>query len=181
MSVDALDLSNEDVLKALIAEVRNTTIVSVYYGIANYQHRPYHYEGFHLCDFGVFFKLSNGGWLNWVWVEEKEDGDYGIEISQINLIGRLSVEANFIEVSDSVEWRALLRKRITKVEFEISEFGVYEHINRMKLEFEDKTVVSICSIEEPDPYRLPSLDSLRFGKDWTIVIFDELVLQKLVF
>jgi len=176
--IGGINTSNEQMFSEAVNSAEGQKIDQVYYGIVNYQERPYHFDGFHLCDQAVLIKLSNGKWLNWVWVEEGYYQTSEINISTLDIRNKLLDEYTEVKnVSESNEWKNLVGKRIDSIKFKTVEINGNKHISDLKLTIDNKHV-SICAIDEPDPFKLPKLGGMPYSANWTIVVFDDKILEE---
>ena len=179
-------------------KLEGLSIEKVTYVIHNYRERSNRYEGFHLVDAAIFLKLSNGKVLSWLWNEDGSEVDYGyyysfclgdlsealkkshVEgIAYLKEIGKYfqGVEAEWIDVSDTKEWKRFLGKPIVSVDYRsVIHKDKREHLADVIFKFKDDKI-SISCIDEPDPEVLPNVPSLEFAPIWTIVIFDEKILE----
>ena len=73
--------------------------------------------------------------------------------------------------------RGLLGGEIDSIQFKIIDINGDNYISDIRLTVNNNHV-SICAIEEPDPYKLPKLDGLAYSANWTIVVFDDKILEK---
>lgn len=176
--IGAINTSNERLFSEAINSAKGQQIDQVFYGIVNYQERPYHFDGFHLCDQAVLIKLANGEWLNWVWVEEGFYQPSEINITTLDVRDKLVDDYSEVtNVSESNEWKELIGKKIDSIEFKTVAINGNKHISDLKLTIENKHV-SICAIDEPDPFKLPKLEGMPYSANWTIVVFDDKIIKE---
>lgn len=176
--IEAINPKNQQLFSETLNSAIGLKVNEVFYGIVNYQERPYHYKGFDLCDQAVLMKLSNGRWINWVWVEEGFYQTGEINITTMDIRDKLKDKfTEIINVSESEEWKYLIGKDIDSVQFKTININGNNHLSDLKLTI-DKRNVTICAINEPDPYKLPNIDGLPYSANWTIVVFDDKILEK---
>jgi len=161
----------ENYLKVL-SSFKDVYLEEVYYVIVNYTEREFAYEKFHLCDVGILLKFSNGKWLNWIWEENGIHGTPEYRLSFVDKQKDLKDSfTQFHEVSDTDAWKNVNGTKLTDVSCIFEKTGKdQEYLSKMILQF-DSFVFTICSVEEPDPYTLPNIDTLAFAPDWTVIHF----------
>ena len=176
--IEAINPVDQLLFSETINSAKGQIIEQVFYAIVNYQERPYYFDGFHLCDQAVLIKLSNGKWLNWVWVEQGFSENPEINITMLDIRNKLVDEYTTVkDVSDSSEWKALIGKEIHSIKFKIIDIDETKKISDLKFTINNKDV-SICAIDEPDPYKLPKIEGLPFSMNWTIIVFNEEILKE---
>ncbi len=177
--IEAINPGNETILSEALSSARGQRIEKVYYGIVNYTNGVPEFDGFHLCDQAVLIKLSNGKWLNWVWVEEGfyQTGEINISTSDIQNKLNLDNYTKLVDVSEFIEWKRFVGRKIDSIQFKTIDINGNNHISDIRLTVGNNHV-SICAIEEPDPDKLPKLDGLPYSPSWTIIVFDDKILEK---
>ena len=177
-NIEAINPVDQLLFSETINSAKGEIIEQVFYAIVNYQERPYYFDGFHLCDQAVLIKLSNGKWLNWVWVEQGFSRNPEINITMLDIRNKLVDEFTTVkDVSESSGWKALIGKEIHSIKFKIIDMVESKQISDLKFTINNKDV-SICAIAEPDPYKLPKIEGLPFSTDGTIIIFNEEILKE---
>lgn len=171
------------------------TIEKVHYVIANYQNRPYQYDGFHLGDEAIFIQLSNHQFISWVWLENYapnvaycyhlyyDDLRNAVEtreqegIAFLKRIGQYTGDfSDWVDVTASKDWKGIIGKKVEDVRFQTKKIDGIPFLSDVTLNFED-TTVNIIAIEEPDPSILPKNENLNFDPVWTMVVFDDTILK----
>ena len=162
----------------IIQAAKATYLDEVYYALANYP-EPRAHNGFHDVDVAVLIKCTQGQWINWVWREEGRYGEPEYTLSSGDIRAELEDEfLKIVKVSNLPAWRPFLDKVIRNIEVKHAEGPNGELLLAdLLLQFEDQSV-HIFSTEEPDPYLLPELSSLDFSTDWSLVVFEENLLEK---
>lgn len=179
VSIEAIDVLDEQVTGELKASLKGKVVNDILYVKTNYPDRPLAFDGFHLSDTAILIKFSDNTWLNWVWTDDGFYGRVEFNISLIDVTEILGDEfTKVIGAVDFKEWKGIADKTVKKVDVGFSEINGETFLSSLQLTFNTQTV-SILAIEEPDPYALPELRDLRLGNDWTIVVFDESILDKM--